>query len=245
MQKRHIVVLIITTLILSAIVPIIINECYKVNTGYMTLWGAQDILAYFGEILGALGSIFIGIIALAQSEQANKINDRLLQLEEKENTPYLFIDTTKSSVETFNNHEVDISLYLKNTTDNVINILGVNDLKMAPFLLEKSRLSVPFSIGWTKHYSILPNQSRQINFYIEASKKEETINNFEECYINGTFCQIACEFTLRLGYVNCNDKFEQTYEFFLMIPKNIDKYTTAHFESIESSIVKIDTTKDV
>ena len=231
MKKHHIIVLIITTVVLSVIVPVIINECYKPNVGYITLWGAQDVLAYFGEILGALGSIFIAVIALAQSEQAN--------------TPYLFIDITKSSVEAFNNHEIDISIYLKNTTDNVISILGINDLKMSPFLLEKSAFYVPFSTEWTKHYSVLPSQSRQINFFVEASKKDEPLNNFEEHYINDTFLQMTCELTLRLGYVNSSDEFEQTYEFFLMIPKHIDKHTVAHFESIESSIIKIDTIENV
>ena len=170
-EKYHIIVLIITTVVLSVIVPVIINECYKPNVGYITLWGAQDVLAYFGEILGTLGSIFIGVIALAQSEQANKISDRLLQLEEKKNTPCLFIDITKSKVETFNNHEIDISISLKNTTDNVISILGISDLKMSPFLLEKSAFYVPFSTEWTKYYSVLPRQSRQINFLLRLQRK--------------------------------------------------------------------------
>lgn len=239
MKKKHIIGLVVVTILLSITVPIIINECYKPNTGYITLWGAPDVLAYFGEILGALGSIFIGIIALAQSEQANKISDRLLQLEEKKNTPFLFIDINNSKVETFKNREIDISIYLKNTTDNVVNILGVNDLKMAPFLLEKNAFCVPFSTGWTKHYSVLPNQSRQMNFYIEAAKNEEPLNNFEDYFIKDKFLQMTCELTLRLGYVNSNDVFEQTYEFYLMIPKNIDAQTPARFESIESSIIKV------
>ena len=35
-------------------VPIIINECYKTNSGYMTMWSAADVLSYYGTILGAL-----------------------------------------------------------------------------------------------------------------------------------------------------------------------------------------------
>ena len=35
-------------------VPIIINECYKTNSGYMTMWGAADMLSYYGTILGVL-----------------------------------------------------------------------------------------------------------------------------------------------------------------------------------------------
>ncbi len=36
-EKYHIIVLIITTVVLSVIVPVIINECYKPNVGYITL----------------------------------------------------------------------------------------------------------------------------------------------------------------------------------------------------------------
>lgn len=239
MKKGHIIVLVIVTLLLSVFVPIIINECYKPNTGYITLWGAQDVLAYFGEILGALGSIFIGIIALAQSEQANRISDRLLQLEEKKNTPFLSIDVENSRVDTFKNREIDISIYLKNSTDNVINIRGVNDLKMSTFLLDKSSFYVPFCTEWTKHYSVLPNQSREMNFFIEASKNDDPLNNLEEQYIKDEFHLMTCELTLELGYVNSSDEFEQTYEFSLLIPKNLDARTPARFESIESSIIKV------
>lgn len=35
-------------------VPIIINECYKTNSGYMTMWSAADVLSYYGTILGVL-----------------------------------------------------------------------------------------------------------------------------------------------------------------------------------------------
>ena len=35
-------------------IPIIINECYKANSGYMTMWSAADVLSYYGTILGVL-----------------------------------------------------------------------------------------------------------------------------------------------------------------------------------------------
>lgn len=38
-------------------VPIIINESYKTNSGYITKWGAADVLSYYGTILGALVTI--------------------------------------------------------------------------------------------------------------------------------------------------------------------------------------------
>ena len=36
-------------------VPIIINECYKANSGYITMWGAADVLSYYGTGFGCAG----------------------------------------------------------------------------------------------------------------------------------------------------------------------------------------------
>lgn len=40
--------------VLTIGVPIIINEAYKCNSGYITLWGAPEVLSYYGTLLGAL-----------------------------------------------------------------------------------------------------------------------------------------------------------------------------------------------
>lgn len=45
-------------------VPLIINECYKQNTGYITVWTGADVLAFYGSVLGAMitaGSLVITI----------------------------------------------------------------------------------------------------------------------------------------------------------------------------------------
>lgn len=34
--------------------PIIINECYKGDSGYIAIWSAADTLSYYGTVLGAL-----------------------------------------------------------------------------------------------------------------------------------------------------------------------------------------------
>ena len=106
MKKKHIILLYILVLLLSLVIPIVINESYKANTGYITLWEAKDVLLYFGSILGALGTTFIGVVALFQSAQANKISDRLLQLEERNSTPFLHIDTANCKIDTFTNREI-------------------------------------------------------------------------------------------------------------------------------------------
>ena len=39
-------------------IPIIINESYKANCGYITVWDGADVLSYYGAIVGALITVF-------------------------------------------------------------------------------------------------------------------------------------------------------------------------------------------
>lgn len=45
-------------------IPIIINECYKANSGYITMWGAADVLSYYGTVLGALVAAITIVITI-------------------------------------------------------------------------------------------------------------------------------------------------------------------------------------
>lgn len=35
-------------------IPLVINELYKKNSGYITIWSGEDVLSYYGSIIGAL-----------------------------------------------------------------------------------------------------------------------------------------------------------------------------------------------
>ena len=45
---------IITAIFLIVGIPIIINECYKADCGYITVWDGVDVLEYYGAILGSI-----------------------------------------------------------------------------------------------------------------------------------------------------------------------------------------------
>lgn len=45
-------------------VLVIINECYKQNSSYVTLWRAEDVLSYYGTILGATVSVAVMSITI-------------------------------------------------------------------------------------------------------------------------------------------------------------------------------------
>ena len=52
---KKIIKIIIFIIVLCFVVfgiPIIINECYKVDSGYITMWDASAMLGYYGSILG-------------------------------------------------------------------------------------------------------------------------------------------------------------------------------------------------
>lgn len=53
-SKRVLVAIIVPVFIVLVFgVPLLINEAYKANAGYVTLWGAADVLSYYAAILGS------------------------------------------------------------------------------------------------------------------------------------------------------------------------------------------------
>lgn len=51
------IIVIVTLFIIAIAVPFFINELYKDNAGYITIWGAEEVLAFYGELLGSLATI--------------------------------------------------------------------------------------------------------------------------------------------------------------------------------------------
>ena len=52
------VLLIVLVAFFTVGIPIIINESYKANCGYITVWDGADVLSYYGAIVGALITVF-------------------------------------------------------------------------------------------------------------------------------------------------------------------------------------------
>lgn len=74
--RKHIVpITAVMTVLAVVFVPFAINESYKNDEGYITVWGGSEVLAYFGTVISAIGTIILGVIAWQQ-------NTRLLKLEE-------------------------------------------------------------------------------------------------------------------------------------------------------------------
>ena len=64
------IMILVTIFLLAGIIPVIINESYKMNDGYITIWGATDFLQFYGSFLTFIGTITLG--ALAMFKDKNK-----------------------------------------------------------------------------------------------------------------------------------------------------------------------------
>lgn len=78
---------------LFIVIPIIINAMYIDNKGYMTVWGGEEVLYFYGSVLSFIGTVFLGGLSLWQNERLNKINKNLTEHQYK---PILAISITNS-----------------------------------------------------------------------------------------------------------------------------------------------------
>lgn len=67
-MRRKQTILIIVGIILGIFlifgVPIVINECYKTNSGYVTVWNGADVLGYYGTVLGSIIAVSTLVVTI-------------------------------------------------------------------------------------------------------------------------------------------------------------------------------------
>lgn len=84
--KRHwlavVLCCVIAALVISVIVPFVINEIYKAGGGYITLWEAKDVFAFYGSYLSFLGSLSLGAVAVFQNKRANDLTTQMQKIEQ-------------------------------------------------------------------------------------------------------------------------------------------------------------------
>jgi len=96
-KKLKLTFIIVVSILVAVIIaiPFIINESYKTNSGYVTLWGADEVFSFYGSILAFLGTVALGALALWQNKKANDLSKRLIKLEEEkfkmEQQPFVMI----------------------------------------------------------------------------------------------------------------------------------------------------------
>jgi len=60
----------------------VINESYKADKGYITLWQPADTLAFYGTYLSFIGTVVLGVVAVYQNKKAQDLNEQLQKLQQ-------------------------------------------------------------------------------------------------------------------------------------------------------------------
>lgn len=147
-------------LILLFGVPFVINELYMKNEGYITLWGAGDVLLFYGNVLSFIGTCALGLLSLYQNKVFKDANEKMQKMQENnyqnEKRPVYQFKYTFSKI---NN---TISLYPKKVFDSV----GYNERIIECTLLDND-LNIRLSVDdW--------NDSAEFKFNISKEIKYET-----------------------------------------------------------------------
>ncbi len=135
-------------------VPFIINESYKADKGYITLWGASEVLSYYGTILGAVATILTVIYTIKftrkQIDYEYTISQEKLKWEKVDN---LLQEHFKKIMPT-----------------EIIKIFSSSEKVNQPvYYIEKIQvrmIEIKTSLDWIKSY-INPDEYKLISDYIE------------------------------------------------------------------------------
>ena len=108
-------------------VPIIINECYKANCGYITVWDGSDVLGYYGTILGSVIAVISIIVTIAFTKKQIQRDSFLKNENEKwDRLKSIFLQTLS---------DINPMRILKDVMDN-----GFTDPTKAITLLQRYQL---------------------------------------------------------------------------------------------------------
>lgn len=109
-------------------IPILINECYKANSGYITVWDGADVLGYYGTILGsAIAVLTLALTIVFTKKQIQRDSYLRVETEKLSKLESIFLGILDSinPIET-----------LKNVMDN-----GFSDPTKAINILQKYQLN--------------------------------------------------------------------------------------------------------
>lgn len=141
-------------------VPLIINELYKIDKGYITLWDAADVLAYYAEILGGMISIIALYVTIFYTKQDTERQIKASQAQY--NVPFFLISSVSQS-----NNSIEFpqkrnylawhkDLYISDITENQ-NCISINLKNIGDGLAITPRYKI----------SILSESQHHTNRYID------------------------------------------------------------------------------
>lgn len=85
--------ILLLSIVLIFLIPIMINESYKSNSGYLTLWNAEDVLAFYSVVLSGIIT-FVALFITIKHSRKDTIKQIRLTLSQV-NQPFFVIESVK------------------------------------------------------------------------------------------------------------------------------------------------------
>ncbi len=133
--KKHwiaVIICILVALFMVVGVPFIINlsfSCPAICNFFAVKWEAKDALAYYGSVLGVLGTIIFSGLALWQNHviktESDKHTKLLEKMENQKNMPILHFGATVS-----HGNCGRLGLYIENISENIATEVYISKIKI-------------------------------------------------------------------------------------------------------------------
>ncbi len=153
MKVLKIILGILVAIFLIVGVPIIINECYKANCGYITVWDGADVLGYYGAIIGSVIAVATLAITIAFTKKQIQRDNYLKNETEK----WMKIENAFSKIL----DDINPIRVMKDTMDN-----GITDPGKAMNILQKYQLTCEMA-GDQLKICLSANDSRYVSSLVD------------------------------------------------------------------------------
>lgn len=200
-------------------IPIAINEAYKCKFGYVTLWGANDVLSYYGAILGSIIAVAtLSITIVFTRKQIMAENQRKAELEKWERVEAVF----QKALTDINPQQM-VSIIIQNTS-NITTQQYYPTISALQFYIYTSKTSLD-----TLKCFVNPEEYKTVEPL--TAKIIEAI----EC-----FCKLGMEYIDHFGKVQANFTMSQViYKSNTIKPGKLD---TEDFNAISQKVIEASNT---
>ena len=169
MSKRTKVYLISGAIFFIIGIPVIINECYKANCGYITVWDAPDVLGYYGTVLGSVIAVISIIVTIVFTKKQIQRDSFLKKENEKwDRLREIFLQIL---------NDINPMRVLKDVMDN-----GFTDPTKAIHLLQRYQLDCKIAndllnvhlnmSDYPKFKELIDGIATTAEYFVDVSQKE-------------------------------------------------------------------------
>ncbi len=163
----------VIAIILIVAIPLLINECYKVEAGYITKWSAADALAYYGAILGSGATIVALVLTISFTRKQIRRDNYLNRQQEKWGKIDNIITKALIDIHPLNIHKITMELALDGNVQPIVLNLQKYAV-VAKTSIDAIKLYANVD-DYRKMETLITQISSAIKYYCDIEQEYETL----------------------------------------------------------------------